>query len=285
MRRAAASGPIVVINMSVYSCDAIIIKTDEIKRMPLPVILSDIEAMTRPVPNIYSVENDVLEWLWDKITGPVLDTLGFTDCPPDDSYSSWPRVWWVLTGSLARLPLHAAGYHGVKGSETAMDCVISSYSVSITTLVQAHDSHSKHGHSKHADCRLEKAVLIGMTELTNAPEEVRRVASICQSMQVKMPEPHATDVLEALKDCDIFHFAGHGSSNSFDPSRSAMKLANTDLTVSSLLNINLHKIRPFLAFLSACSTGQVKEDFLMDEGLHLIGAFQVAGFWHVIGTL
>ncbi|KAL4899634.1 hypothetical protein BDW74DRAFT_183596 [Aspergillus multicolor] len=42
---------------------------------------------------------------------------------------------------------------------------------------------------------------------------------------------------------------------------------------------------PFLAYLSACSTGQNKHDNLLNESLHLINAFQLAGFQRVIGTL
>jgi CHAT domain-containing protein len=57
------------------------------------------------------------------------------------------------------------------------------------------------------------------------------------------------------------------------------------LAVASLLEIILHKRRPFFAFLSACSTGKIKHDGSVDEGLHLIAACQVAGFQHVISVL
>jgi CHAT domain-containing protein len=57
------------------------------------------------------------------------------------------------------------------------------------------------------------------------------------------------------------------------------------MTVSSLFETNIYDQRPFLAYLSACGTGQVKHSELMDEGLHLITACQLAGFQHVIGTL
>ncbi|KFG86911.1 hypothetical protein MANI_024556 [Metarhizium anisopliae] len=42
---------------------------------------------------------------------------------------------------------------------------------------------------------------------------------------------------------------------------------------------------PFLAFLSACGTGQILDNRSVDEGIHLTSAFQLAGFRHVIGTL
>lgn len=53
----------------------------------------------------------------------------------------------------------------------------------------------------------------------------------------------------------------------------------------SLFELNLRSRAPFLAYLSACGTGQVTHNGLIDEGLHLIGACQLAGFRHVIGTL
>ena len=57
------------------------------------------------------------------------------------------------------------------------------------------------------------------------------------------------------------------------------------LTVASLLEINLWKQAPFLAYLSACGTGQIKQGKFIDESLHLISACQLAGFRHVVGTL
>ncbi|ETS86570.1 hypothetical protein PFICI_00398 [Pestalotiopsis fici W106-1] len=47
----------------------------------------------------------------------------------------------------------------------------------------------------------------------------------------------------------------------------------------------LTSCKPFLAYLSACSTGQVRHDELVDEGIHPTGACQLAGFQHVIDTL
>lgn len=55
--------------------------------------------------------------------------------------------------------------------------------------------------------------------------------------------------------------------------------------VSSLLDINIRKQSPFLAYLSACGTVQVRDTRFLDESIHLISAFQLAGFRHAIGTL
>jgi CHAT domain-containing protein len=95
-------------------------------------------------------------------------------------------------------------------------------------------------------------------------------------------------VLQHLKVCQIFHFAGHGKEDFSDPSKSALLLKDwqTDpMTVSSVLDIHLSTGNPFLAYLSACQTGQVTQAKFRDENIHLISAYQLAGFRHVIGTL
>lgn len=57
------------------------------------------------------------------------------------------------------------------------------------------------------------------------------------------------------------------------------------LQVGGLLDLNLKDQPPFLAYLSACGTGRIQQEQFMDESVHLISAFQLAGFQHVIGTL
>ncbi|CAI6013788.1 unnamed protein product [Clonostachys chloroleuca] len=135
--------------------------------------------------------------------------------------------------------------------------------------------------------RPEKAVVVGMQELRHAPQEVSKLEDLCRSMQleVRKPRPYQKDVLAALNDCEIFHFAGHGKADSEDPSKSFLVLRDRPLAVANLFEINPHNRNPFLAYLSACGTGQVTHDELIDEGLHLIAACQLAGFRHVIGTL
>lgn len=51
------------------------------------------------------------------------------------------------------------------------------------------------------------------------------------------------------------------------------------------MNMNLQEWPPFLAYLSACGTGEIKDQKFFDENIHLISACQLAGFRHVIGTL
>lgn len=107
-------------------------------------------------------------------------------------------------------------------------------------------------------------------------------------MQVIKPLPLLKDVLFALKDCEIFHFAGHAWPSPEDPLQSCLLFESghmESLTVASLFEMSLHDKHPFLAYLSACGTGLVKHAKLIDEILHLISACQLAGFQNVIGTL
>ncbi|PQE31524.1 TPR domain-containing protein [Rutstroemia sp. NJR-2017a WRK4] len=274
LKAAAALGPIVVINVSNYRCDALIIE----KRGLQGGIRARAETLEKPEPQL-------LEWMWDTIGKPVLDALGFIQTLS----SSWPRIWWIPTGPLTKFPLHAAGDHSCDSCNTVLDRVISSYSSSIRALIQSQQRRLR----VEMIPEVSKAVLIGMemtpghNRLQYVPEEIAKLSHLSRSMQldVTIPQTRQDDVLSALRDCSIFHFAGHGFTDPSDPSKSSLVLTDGKLTVASLFELNLHTRAPFLAYLSACGTGEIKHDILIDEALHLISACQLAGFRHVIGTL
>ena len=99
--------------------------------------------------------------------------------------------------------------------------------------------------------------------------------------------PSATfaNVVAALKDHNVAHFACHGRSDLTDPQESSLLLADSDeqpFTLSALSNLHLEQ--GSLAFLSACGTSEITPR-LRDEALHITSGFQLAGFRHVIGTL
>lgn len=127
----------------------------------------------------------------------------------------------------------------------------------------------------------------GFNDLRFVPLEMNKLQRLCGRLQIQVsqPQPYREDILSALNDCVIFHFAGHGETDQQDPSKSSLVLADGPLALADLFETNLHDRKPFLAYLSACGTGQIKHDALIDEGLHLIAGYQIAGFRHVIGTL
>lgn len=102
------------------------------------------------------------------------------------------------------------------------------------------------------------------------------------------PGRRRSDVIRHLSRCKTFYFAGHGFTDNNDPSQSYLLFDDgkeNPLTVAGLLQMNVREQMPFLAYLSACRTGQNNNDELQDESLYLISAFRLVGFRHVIGTL
>ncbi|PQE26664.1 TPR domain-containing protein [Rutstroemia sp. NJR-2017a BBW] len=283
MLLAARAGPLVVINVSRYRCDAILVEQHQIRSLHLPKLT--IEEINKRSNTILGSPR-TLEWLWDVIVQPILNALGFTQPPSDDN---WPHIWWIPTGPLSKFPLHAAGYHGGSSTESALDRVMSSYSSSVKAII--------HGRRRpalaavpHAPAR---ALLVTMQNTPNASsllfakKETTMLQSLLTSKDFKPlePKPHKQDILSHLPDCKIFHFAGHGETYQKDPSQSSLLLEGDPLRVSDLLEMNLRMHPLFLAYLSACGTGQIKDDKFFDESIHLISAYQLAGFRHVVGTL
>jgi CHAT domain-containing protein len=228
--------------------------------------------------------------MWNNITQPVLDALGYSQAPEEDA---WPHVWWIPTALLTLFPLHAAGYHRKESYETALDRVVSSYASSIRAIIRGRQ---KDLSSSFSSTAVPRALLVGMQQtpesgtLPFANKEIDIVQKLCQSagLETVRPRPRKEEVSEHLLDCKIFHFAGHGYTDENDPSNSHLRLEDwkdDPFRVADLQRMNLREHAPFLAYLSACGTGQMKRYNLVDESIHLISAYQLAGFRHVIGTL
>jgi hypothetical protein len=280
---AAAYGPIVVINSSWMGCQAIVIQDQTLTTLVFKD-MEEYEIIERASTGDFG-SVATLEFLWDNITGPVLELLGFTDTPLLEQ--DWPHVWWIPTGPISRFPLHASGRHQERSGKTVMDRIISSYSTSLKALVRGRRQREvAAGPSQALIVAMEQTP--GQDPLPKAPDEIDAVSRICSGMGIRPVTgvSNKKDALSCLRDCNIFHFAGHGYTDSDNPSKSHLCFDTKDpLTVGDLLALNLHKRSPFLAYLSACSTGRVQDDKFIDESIHLISACQLAGFRHVVGTL
>jgi hypothetical protein len=284
MRTAAKNGPLVVINVTDYRSDAFLVEEHQIRSLCLTNFDMKKALIKVKVGDFGSLET--LQWLWDVVTCPILNALGFTRAPSDND--QWPHLWWIPTGVLTLFPLHASGYHDRDSSETVLDRVMSSYSSSIKAIVRGR-------RNLDSSCSVPaKVLLVGMEHtpgscsLPFVRREVAMLHDISKSLQFELIEPQRQnkEIMRHLPDCKIFHFAGHGNSDD-DPLKSHLLLEggkDNVLTVGSLVEMNLHKHGLFLAYLSACSTSRTTEDFA-DECIHLTSGFQLAGFRHVIGTL
>ena len=178
------------------------------------------------------------------------------------------------------------------GADTALDRVMSSYSPSIKVILLGR----RHHIAKQSPIRQQRALTISMpetprkTRLNFASKKIDMLQCLLRLMEfiLVQPERLKKDVMSHLLGCDLLHFAGHGHTDTLNPSKSSLLLEDWEsdpLSVVDLLEMNLRKHNPFLAYLSACGTGEMRDESLVDESIHLISACQLAGFRHVIGTL
>ena len=281
------NGTIVLINVA-FRSDAFLIRADrEIEVLRLPLLFRDdvnhyaasLKSGMPPADQMLGI----LEWLWNVAAEPILDALSVSYTPDCENL---PRIWWICTGNLCSLPIHAAGYHSERSGKSVLERAISSYSTSIRSLLYASQSRTTTNPAT--------AVLVsmpetpGMGELTSVHTEVQRVASILSRFNeaTSLSCPSRGVVLESLSTCTIFHFAGHGKADTTDPSQSCLLVGDGPITVHDMINkFSVSQHSPFLSYLSACSTGRNGVSGLIDEGLHTLGAFRLAGFRHAIGSL
>jgi hypothetical protein len=297
MKIAAQHGPLIVVNLCPHGAQAFIVQAHKIRLLDLPLLsVQDVNIKAESLHRARSTAAlhdmyPILEWLWDTVCQSVLKFLRFTK-PCSESNTEWPHIWWIPTGPLTVFPFHAAGYHQRKSGETVIDRVISLYATSIKSLIDTRRRRPQPSVTPDSF-----GLIASMPEppghnrLPFSDKEVALLNDLWPQLQLQIIRPvnsRKKDVLEHLRDCHVFHFAGHGHANPMDPSKSALLLDDweTDpLTVRDLRNENLHAKQPFFAYLSASSTASINKKVLMDEAIHPISILQLAGFRHAVGTL
>jgi CHAT domain-containing protein len=180
-------------------------------------------------------------------------------------------------------------------SESALDRVLSSYSSSIKVLLYTHRNRKKRDPKEPGNSILLASVQNADDQnlLEHVGDEVEALAKVLPGdlKPILLSEPDKQDILSRLLSCAVFHFAGHGISDPLDPSESCLlvkdwnKIPASALSVKDLIGFNLYVQSPWLAYLSACSTGETKDDRLYHESIHLMSGCQLAGFQHAVGSL
>jgi tetratricopeptide (TPR) repeat protein len=292
------SGAIVTINVSEIRSDALIVIRNRLWHLQLPNLnQADVlqqaqkflETLEKDTPVIRKKTNkslhNIFQWLWDAAVGPILSELGIVG-----KTQKWPRIWWIPVGLMSIFPIHAAGDHSGKTDENALDRVLSSYATTIRSL-----SYSR-AIKKPTSTTFTKAVFITMSATPNqndlpfAEAEVSHLVSQIPDENItkvvfKSPA-YKHEVLPALQDCHIAHFSCHGVVDLSDPSASSLLLSDWETNPLMVSDINTLKLENAqLAYLSACHASSNRVLDLLDEGIHLTGAFQMAGFPQTIGTL
>ncbi|CAM1508780.1 Fc.00g056280.m01.CDS01 [Cosmosporella sp. VM-42] len=300
MQECAAGGSIVVVNITEFRSDAIIVSPTAIKTLNLPMIAAeDVRAWLgkkwtgrrpeRPQKNREYL--DYLSWLWKTCVKQILDEICHSHAT-ENTENSLPRIWWIGTGLASSMPFHAAGIHSADPTENAFSRVVSSYTPSIKALAYAQ-------HRATATESVKGSVLIATMpttpgnascpDLPGVIEEKNQLMGVVNGhLPIQYQElPSVEDVVKSLRNCCIAHFACHGFTDQLDPSKSGLILQSQGeqdrLTVHTVSELSLRNAQ--IAYLSACSTAENRSARLSDEVIHVVSGFQVAGFPHVIGCL
>ncbi len=241
--------------------------------------------------------DEVLMWLWYSAAEPVLQALGLNRT--ENISSELPRVWWVTSNWASRLPIQAAGDHNLAKEKsmpcTVIDSVVSSYTPTLRALKYSRGRLEQLKQQATISSSLRTALLVAMREtpdrprLQNAVHEVVLIRALLepyvQSTLLLNPKVTRKDVIQGLRICTIAHVACHGEADQADPLRSKLLFQDwgpKPLRVGLLMRMELANCQ--LAYLSACQTAVNQDEALAEEGLHLSGAFQMAGVPNVIAT-
>jgi tetratricopeptide (TPR) repeat protein len=288
----SADGPVVYLNVSEYRSDAIILRPAGALTVPLRVTPRQVTEQAQRLhlalhpSNITDLEHEqaiheVLGWLWDDVVEPVLEAAGV---PAAASDGALPRVWWIPTGAMALLPIHAAGRHTTAGARSLLDRAISSYAPTVRALTATRE--------RRAVRTVPRPLVVAMSEtpgaepLGNAEAEAEMVRSLFpDGLLLTDGEATRQRVLRELPGHTWVHFACHGVIDRDIPSRSRLLLHDhheRPFTTADISRLDLPE--PALAYLSSCETARTGPRHT-DEAIHLASAFQLAGFPDVVATL
>lgn len=284
LRAAAVGGSVVLVNASRYRSDAVIVRADrdpvvvelprlhqeEVSQRALELAEVTLQSATDLAARLRrkQVLQDVLGWLWDCVTGPVLAALPSEPAPH--------RIWWMPTGHLGVFPLHAAGYEGQPG---VLDRAISSFIPSLRTL---RDARTRPAVTERRQLVVALHRTPGQPDLPGAAEEAAELHA--SHPGTALLDEHATTgaVLAALPSSSWAHFACHALADLLSPADGGVLLHDGPLRLPDIGALRLPEAE--LAYLSACSTAH-QGGRHSDEALHAASALQLAGFRHVVATL
>jgi len=289
--QAAGTGAVVFVNCALRRSDALIVTPGRVEVVPLTgCSLQDIgdralawqqllaglergrwDNDINEYLDAYRAVDEIFTFMWDRVAEPVLARLADN-----------PRVWWIPTGPMALLPLHAAGHHLPGDSRTVLGRVVSSYTPTLRDLAQARERATANAYHSALTVAIETTK--GLPPLVNSSAEVGRVMThLPPGSATVVPETDATvrRLLDELPRHSHVHLACHGGQDPADAGSARIYLHDGPLWLRDLPALNLSSAR--LAYLSACRTavGAIK---LTDEAIHLAAALQLVGFPEVIAT-
>lgn len=290
IRPAASDGPVVYLNVSRWRCDAMIVTRsgEHPTHVPLPgLIAADAEqqaqrylaAMMSDGDGREDVVRDVLHWLWHAVASPVLAAVA--GLPELAETPAQPHVWWIPTGPLTTLPLHAALSDD---GRSVLDQVTSSYTPTVSALTRARTVR-RASDLGPPPTRRHLLVAPATGELPATKRTLARLSTLLPRRQrTSLVGSEATwdKVHEELPHHAWVHFDCHAVQNFDEPLTSRLSLHDRDLTVADLIELPGNSTE--FALLAACTTA-AGGSLVRDEWVSLAAALMYAEYQAVIGTL
>ncbi|KAI0252006.1 TPR-like protein [Lactifluus subvellereus] len=293
LQTAAIGGPVVIINLSEYRSDILIVRSNHpVVHIPTPTNffhrVTKLALQLSETRKSYLLESkkydrvlrQTLEELSELVGQPVVKRLMELGIPEQS------RIWLCPTSVLASLPIHAAGpiSSHINVKRYLCDIYVCSYTPSLSALI-ASRSRNLSGSASGQPSLL----IVGQPDetLPGVDSETRSIESLVGSSSVTRITGEAAtpeNVVAHLPMHPWVHFACHGVLQPGRPFESSFLLQhNTHLTLIRIAKTHLPTAE--LAFLAACHTAELAEDGTPDEVLHLTAAMQFSGFRSVIGTM
>ncbi|KAG2120141.1 TPR-like protein [Suillus clintonianus] len=290
LQEAAEGGPVIIVNASQYSCDALIIlSAQDPVRVPLDISQTDVTDLSSTFLSLtdHAGSSDhqielhkiigVLRKLWHGVVGPIVQVL--RRFIPRGS-----RIWWCPTAEFTLLPLHAAGPYELL-SHNLSHFYISSYTPTLATLIRARQQVSRDASTQNF-VAIGQANPVGGKTLRCVAAELdvvaQRVAPLLPFTSLADSEATVQGALDALSRKQWLHLACHGMPNRKQPFESSFAMHDGPLMIRDIIRTHLQN--PEFAFLSACHT-TVGDESSPDEAIHLAAAMQFSGFRSVIGSM
>jgi len=200
--------------------------------------------------------------------------------------ANMPHITWCLAGRLGFLPIHAAGLYGTSNGPKIFDYVVSSYTPTLTSLLNAkrplrrYDDGPRLLAVSQPDAQMQKP----LPETTHEVNVIRALENRSDYFRVTVlnsKEATVESVLQCMKSCNWIHLACHGIQDPVKPTDSAF-LINGRFTLNEIMKQSLPHAE--LAVLSACQTAK-GDSLLPEEAIHLAAGMLMAGYGSVVGTL
>ncbi|KAG2113242.1 CHAT domain-containing protein [Suillus cothurnatus] len=253
LQKATNEGPVIIVNASQYSCNALIVLRDQDPvHIPIDITqtyVSELSTKFQSVAEQFGCSDQqnklvgILHKLWHHIVKPVVQALRVLNVCPGS------HIWWCPTAEFTLLPLHAAGPQ---------------YFVAI--------GQGNPDRGKELRCIA--------PELASIAQCLSPIVSSFTSFQDS--DAMVQVVLDALNHNQWLHLACHGMPNRQRPFKSSFVMRDGPLMIKDIIRLNWQN--PEFAFLSACHT-TVGDENSPDESIHLAVAMQFSGFHSVIGSM